>query len=260
MPLDEAPEFAPNPRATPGDNLPKSAQSIEAARETYKSIKAFLDSAIVIQDEETAQKAKLFLDRGNAAVADIEADLEREATPLRKIWMDCRAKFTPAIESFAKPIAELKARLRVFALAEEKRKLAILEEARRVAEVARLAALEAERIEREAKENASVGDCEAAVGTAIAKADAAFSEFKTADNTAARAYREATDTVIRGGFSRGIGLKDKKTLVVTDHMKAIGVLGMTDDIRDAILKGARAYKKLNQKLPDGVSEETNRTI
>lgn len=260
MSLDDTPEFDPNPRATPGGNLPKAAQSIEAARETYASIKAFLDSAIVIQDEETSAKAKLMLDRGRGAVADLERDMEAEATPLRKVWEDCRARFTPAIKAFAKPLDELRARMTAFALEQERKRKAALEEARRIAEVARLAALEAERIEGEAKENAAVGDLEAEVGTAIAHADVAFQEFKQADKAASVAYREANDTTIRGGFSRGVGLKDKKTLVLDDWQKAITALGLTDDIRDAILKSARAYKSLHKKLPDGVSETVERKI
>lgn len=260
MPLDDDLEFTPNPRAVIADNLPPADQSIEAARETYKSIAAFLKSAVVIQDEETAKQAKLFLDRGKSAVADVEHDMDAQAAPLRKVWMDCRARFTPVIESFAKPLAELRARMTAYALAEEQRRKAALEKARREAEELRLAAVEAERLERETKENAAVGDLEADVGAAIQQADEKFAEFKAADNAAARAYREAEDTTIRGGFARGVGLKDKKTLVLDDWQKAITALGCTDDITAAILKSARAYKSLHKKLPDGVSETVTREI
>jgi hypothetical protein len=263
MPLDDDLDFAPNPRAAVGDNLPKAAQSIEAARETYASIAAFLKSAVVIQDEETAKQAKLFLDRGLGAVADLEKDLDAEATPLRKIWMDCRAKFTPAIESFTKPLIELRQRMTVYALAEEAKRKAVLDAARLEAEKLRLAAMEAERMERETKDNASVGDLEADVGAAIQEADEKFAAFKAADNAAARAYRDAEDTTIRGGFARGVGLKTKKSLVVADHaaaMLALAALPLTDGIRDEIIKAARAYQKLNKALPPGVTEETERKI
>jgi hypothetical protein len=47
-------------------------------------------------------------------------------------------------------------------------------------------------------------------------------------------------------------------LVLESYGKAIKAIGPNDKIRDAILAAARDYRKLRGKLPDGVTETSER--
>lgn len=246
--------------AAAGHNNPPGP--IDGAREAYKALAEFLNSTPAIADADAAKEAKLFLDRTRLTIKDVEAASKAESAPLHEAWKASLAKYKPAIESLSRLLDELSARLTAYARAEEAKRIA-------EAEAKRLAALEAERLareaeakEQEAKENAAAGDCEANAGAAIAEADAAFAAFKKADHQARVAERDAS-VRIGGGFTRAIGLRTTKTLVLGDAPKALAALsanGVPEKIRDAILSAARAYHKLNGAWPEGVSEHEERKI
>ena len=259
---DDMPSFAP---AIPppakgsvlGDN--KAPTVFEFARDAYQALNKWLDDHPVIQTEIDASDGKLYLDRTKAALADVETAKTKESGPLYTAWKDCLARYAKPAESLTKLIDDLRKRLTAFALAEEaKRKKEAEEAAARLAEAERLAH-EAAAKEAEAKANAEVGEIGADVGGAIAAADDAFEGYLAA-KADAKAAEKATHVQIEGGFARNAGLRTKTILVLDDAAKAIAVLGITDDIREAILKSARAYKALNKKLPDGVSETKERSI
>ena len=239
-----------------GANNPPSA--IKMARDQWKAINVFLTDHPAIVGEDDARQAKLFLDRGKAAIADLEAARKAKADPLYTAWNAVNDAFRPAKTALDKIVALVAERLTVFIKAEEARRLAEAAEARRLAEEAERIAREAEAREKEAMENASVGEI-VDVGAATEEADAAFDAFKRANRQAAIAEIDS-HVKIGGGFTRAAGLRKKTTLVLDDATKAIAALGVTDDIRDGILKSARAYKALHKKLPDGVSETEERTL
>jgi hypothetical protein len=53
-------------------------------------------------------------------------------------------------------------------------------------------------------------------------------------------------------------MRTEKTLVLENYGRAIKAIGPNDKIRDAVLSAARDYRKLHGKLPDGVTEVTER--
>ena len=80
-----------------------------------------------------------------------------------------------------------------------------------------------------------------------------------ASREAARAERD-TRVRIGGGIGRVLTLRTGEVLSVTDWRAAINDIGLTQDIADAILKGARAYRKENGELPAGIARDTERSV
>lgn len=240
-----------------GHNNPPSA--IDDAVTCSRSLSAYLSDHPVIQTEDEARQAKLFLDRGTTTLSELDAAEKKETAPLYKTWKDAIAKYKPANEHLTRVIAQVKARLTAFARAEEDRLIAAAEAARKIAEEAERKAREAERAEAEAKENASLGEVGVDVGTAIEVADTTFDQFQRANRVAELAERDA-HVRIGGGFGRVSTLRTKETLILEDATKALAAIGITDKIREAILSGARDYRKLKGQLPDGVQATTERVI
>ena len=90
-------------------------------------------------------------------------------------------------------------------------------------------------------------------------ADEAFSAFERQSRFADRTEKD-TRVKIGGGFAASVGLRNSEVLQVDDALKAIVVIGVTERIREAILTEARAYRKANGRLPDGVSATTERKL
>lgn len=240
-----------------GHNRPPSA--IDDAQACSKSLSDYLAAHPVVQTEDDARKAKLFLDRGTNTLAELEAAEKKETAPLYKSWKAAIAKYKPATDHLTKIIDQVKARLTVFARAEEERRVAAAEAARKIAEEAERVAREAERVEAEAKENASLGEVGVDVGAAIETADTTFSQFERANRVAELAERDS-HVRIGGGLGRVSTLRTKETLVLEDAVKAIAETGVTEKIREAVLSSARDYRKLHGKLPTGVKATTERVI
>jgi hypothetical protein len=246
---DDMPSFAPASNSA-------AFTPLEIAEAAKRELAEWLDKHPSITDVDTARAAKLVFDRANASFADLERARNDETGPLHKAWQAAIAKFKPTIESFSKFITTLDGRMQAF-LREQKRKAdeAAAEAARIADEKIRLAR-EAEAKEREAVDDASQGVIDAGVAQATEEADRAFSEAEIASRTAARA-EAATKVRIGGGFSgRAMGLRAlPKVQILDDAVAAIGEIGVNDDIREAILKSARAFKKLHNRWPAGVHEE-----
>lgn len=246
-PLDEA----ENPRAKMGNNNPPS--KIDDARAAYKSLSEFLARVPAITDESTVAEAKLLDDRAQSTLKELEADRKKLADPLYAEWTAINARYKPARESLEKLAKELLARMMAYAKAEKAKREAEAAAAAKAAAEAERIAKEAEAAEREAIDNAKQGEF-TDVGAATEKADQAFAEFETASRFAKRAEKDTT-VRIGGGFGRARTLKTAKVLVVTDAAKAIEAIGLTDKIKEAILSGARDYRKTHDgALPAGVSE------
>lgn len=255
--MEDLPSIQPeNPRAVPGDNKPPGP--IDAARETYRALAKFLTDNPVIENEESAAAAKLVFDRVKGSLADLENAKATESKPLYDAWKAKIAEFANPIERVTKLFGELRARMTAYALAEEQKRLAIAAEKVRIAEEAEAKAREAERLEREAKEEAMAGVVVDVAG-AIAAADDAFDDFQRAARGAVVADRDS-HVKITGGVSRAAGLRKKTIVNIDDPAAVLAAVGMSDDIRDALIKSARAYKKLNGKWPAGVSTDEERSI
>ncbi|WP_089177285.1 hypothetical protein [Bosea sp. AS-1] len=247
---------ADNPRAVPGNNGPPDI--IDDAWSVYRSVAEWMEGAPVISDEATAREAKLFWDRAKAALDDLEQARDGRVRPLNTQVKEINAEFKKVSEPLGKLRQELQARMSAFALAEERRKAAEAAEARRILEEKEAAARAADAAERAAKEDAAVGVV-VDVGAAIGDADEAFAEYQAAQREAARAERDVKGR-IAGGFGRAFSVKTTELLTVVDPPAVIRswldrTEGVPDDLREAIVKSARLFRKTFGVLPAGVNVE-----
>ncbi len=240
-----------------GHNNPPSP--IDMAREAIKPLAAFLAGNPVIQDHAAAKEAKLFLDRVKATIGDLDAAKEAEAKPHHDAWKAALAKFKPATEYVTKLQGELKYRLGEYIKAEEAKRQAELEAARKAQAEAEAAAREAERLEFEAKQNADMGEVGVDVAKAIEEADEKFAGFQQASRFAAIAEKDAK-VRIGGGFGKVASLRTKDVWTLEDPAAALAAIGCTDGIREAILMAARQYHKLTGQVAAGCTLTKDRVL
>lgn len=263
----EAPiQSAPHSEApqTIGANNPPGP--INFASETMTALSAWMADHPVILTEEDARSARLFVDRAKAALEEMESERDAKVRPLNDQVSAINLTYKTLHNSdakkpgtFDKILSELKARLTKFLQAEEDKRVAAANEARRVAEKAEQAAREAEAKEAEALQNAQVGEVGIDVAEVTKEADQAFDTFQRASRFAQVAERD-TRVKVGGGFGPALGLRKKTTLVLDDPKIAFEAIGPTDKINEAILSSARDYKALRGKLPAGVSEVEERVL
>jgi hypothetical protein len=241
---------------TIGHNQPPDMT--QTATDTMGDISAFLSENPLI-DAAHAREAKLFIDRGKLAIQDLEAERELQVKPLNQQVQQINDHYRSPRELLKKVLNEIQGRLSSFLRAEEIKREAIAAEARRIAEVAEQAAREAERIERERLADAAVGEAGIDVAALTVEADTKFKEMEKAQRQAAIAERDAK-IKIGGGFGRALGLKTKEELKVVDAIKAVTAMSDNEGIHEAIIKAARSYRSLRNRLPPGVISETERKV
>lgn len=246
-----------NPRARAGGNNPPET-AIDRARNVFKDFSAFLTENPVIEAEPAAREAAEIVTRGKHMIAGLETERRKQTDPLNERVKAINATYKKPRDLIEKLTGEVSGRLTAFMRAEEAKRAAIAEAKRAAVEEAERIAREAEAREREAKENASLGEV-VNVSAAIVEADQAFDQFTKTGREAARAEK---DVPVRLGtdLGRTVSMKTKETLLVENWQQAIEAMGLTDNIRDAILTAARAYRKLHDKLPAGVTSQTERSI
>jgi hypothetical protein len=240
---------------------------IESGKIAMADLSRFLADNPVIQNEDQAREAKLFVDRTRATLGEIEdtrialvAPLNQKLGEINELYKSHHNTDSKKPGLFDKIFNELRSRLTAYANVEEEKRARIAEEARLKVEKAERLAREAEQRELAVKNDAAVGEIGVDVGAAIAEADGAFSDYGKAVREAQRAERNV-DVRIGGGFSgRALSMRTKETLILESYSKALKAIGPNDKIRDAILSAARDYRKLKGKLPDGVVAETTRAI
>lgn len=240
-----------------GHNSPPSA--IEDAQSAFTSLSAFLTDMPVVETEDQAREIKLHIDRASIIVKCLVDEREAETKPLYSAWQSAINKFKPSITNLERLVDVAKARLATFMRAEEDRRLCHAQAKRLEAEEAIRIAREAENAESEARDNASHGEC-VDIGAAIELADSTFAKAKKLDHQASIAERDANVRIGSAGLGRVASLKTKETLILQDPLKAIISIGVTQDIKEAILKSARAYRKLHNKLPAGIKIEQTRSL
>lgn len=240
-----------------GDNRPPDMAA--TAVDVAKSISAWMAENPVIQTEDSARDAKVWLDRGKLCVKDLEDERDGKVRPLNEQVQGINAYYRHPREALQKILTEISQRISRYIREEERKRVAAAAEARRIAEEAERRAREAEAAEQEALRSASAGELGLDIASHVVAADDAFHEAQVKARQAALAERES-HVKIGGGLSRAVSLKQKETLIVVDAVKAIKALGLTEDIKEAILRSARAYRKLKGKLPNGVESEMREEI
>jgi hypothetical protein len=254
----------PNPRAVIGNNQPPGA--LELAKPIAEELGKFLNEFPVIANEAESRAAKAIGDRFLLALKSMEEERDGKVRPLNERVAAINAEYHYWFNTNDKKpglwgtlVKELRIRLTNFARAEEQKRIAAAEAARKIAEEAKRKAKDAETVEREAAAEAAQGVCDTDFAGATERADAAFAEFRRADWAAQQAERD-TKVRIGGGFGKVATLRTAEVLAITDWAAAIEDIGLTQDIADAILKGARAYRKENGELPNGISRHEDRRI
>ena len=239
---------------------------IEMAQSIMHVLSEFMSEHPVIQTEEEARAAKPLIDRAKAAMDELESERDGKVRPLNDKVAEINAEYKAVHNTdpkrpgtFNKIFNELMLRIADYLRKEEQKRLAAAAEARRLQEEAERQAREAEQRERDALNNASAGEVGVNVAAVTQEADAAFETFERQSRFADRAERD-TKVKIGGGFATSVGLRNSEVLQVDDALKALVIIGTTERIRDAILTEARAYRKANGRLPEGVSATTERKL
>lgn len=254
----------PNPRAIIGNNACPSL--IDLAKPTITELGSFLNDYPVITNDDESRKAKEIFDRVTTTLKAIEDERDGKVRPLNDQVREINEGYHHVHNvNDKKPgiwdtlLRELRIRLSAFARAEELKRLAAAAAARAILEAAEAKARTAEAREREAAQDAAQGVCDVDFAGATEQADTAFSDFQRASRLAARAQRD-TKVRIVGGANNAISLRNHEILTVTDWKAAIEEMGLTDDIRDAILKSARSYKRNFNELPAGITSTFDRSL
>src|SRR5579871_5231880 len=230
-------DLTANPRAAIGHNQPPGA--IELAKPTIEELSRFLADHPVVSNEAEAREAKAILDRAVLALKGVEDERKAKVAPLNAELTAINGDYHRWHNANGKPgtwdtlLKELRIRLTRFAQAEEAR--------------------------RRAAADAAQGVCDVDIAAAAQEADEAFAQFQRAGRAAARAERDAK-VRIGGGFGKAATLRTAETLVIADVHAAIEDIGLTQDIADAVLKGARAYRRENGELPAGISATYEKRI
>ena len=240
-----------------GHNNPPSA--IDSVFSAAKDLSNWMAENPVIQQQEKAKQAKLLCDRSTVALEELEAERDASVRPLNTQVKGINEQYKVPKETLTRVVSELKSRLQGFIEQEEAKRKAEAAEKAQLAFEAEKKAREAWEREQEALANASVGEIDVDVAKVTTDAINAFSEYETSVREAKVAEKDA-HVKLGGGFGRAMSLKTKETLILDNALKAVEVIGVTDKIREAILSAARDYRRLNNRLPDGVSSITEKVL
>jgi hypothetical protein len=252
----------PNPRAVAGGNNPPATTTLEFATTAMDLMKAFLNDNPVIETGAQAEAAKIQIETARGCLAGMETERDAKVRPLNEKVADINGIYKAVSAPFKKVLDQVRERLTAYANAVEQERQRIADIKRRVAEAMIAKAIEAERLEQEAIENARQGEIDAGVAEKIVEADAAFAAASKANRQATVAEREADTVRIGGGHGRSLGMRTTTTLTLDDPIAAIKAMGgISEKTREAILSDARAWRKLNdQKWPAGVTAVETRGI
>lgn len=225
---------------------------LELSRDVAKSISEWMADNPNIPDEKAAREAKTQIDRAKLCIKDMEAERDGKVRPLNEKVASINADYRKPRSILNDLLAEMLGRVQDFVQQEERRRAAIAEEAARKAREAEEAALEAERLEKERLDDAANGEVGVDIASVIEKADDAFDTYQKAEREAIMANRDAR-VRLGGGFGRALSMREKEILDVVDAIAALTEMGATENIKQAILTSARAFRKIHNRLPNGIS-------
>ena len=240
---------------------------VEAGMDTAVALSRWLAEHPAILTEDHARDAKILLDRAKSSAGEVEDARKRETAPLNEQLAEINGRFkyihntdkkNPGI--LDKTVAQLAARMTDWLARLEAEKIRLAEIARKAFEEKERIAREAEAREKEAIDNARAGELGVDVTQEVVKANEAFKDFELAGRDLARAERDADRVKVGGGWHNAVGLKNKETLVLVSYAKAITAIGPHPKIEEAILSAAREYRKKHDALPDGVTATYERSI
>lgn len=240
-----------------GSNNPPD--QIDLTAYVLQELSAFLENKPVIQDHGDAKKAAELIKRGTIALRELNDSRDAQVRPLNTKVKEINTLFKAASDPLDKIIAQIKSRLTAHARAEEARRMAEAGAARQVALAAEKAAQEAAEREREAIENASMGEVGTGIGTAIQDTAAAEAEAAKAARAAVIAEKDSA-VRIATDFGKAVAMRNVETLVVDNATSAVLALWPNEKIRDAILSAARDFRRDHAKLPKGISARIDRRI
>lgn len=243
--------------AEAGHNNPPSM--IQSASEVIEAVSQWLMDHPVVETEVQARSAKVQIDRAKLCLKDMEEERGIRTAPVREQLAGINRDYKEPHTKLSSCLEYVEERLGEFIRAETRRREEEAARRREEAEAAKFAALEAERLEREAAENAAAGELGVDVVDATRQADSAFEAAVKAERQAIRAEKD-THVKIGGGFMRASSLRNKETLIVEDAVAALTQIGLTDGIKEAIVTAARAYRKLHDRLPDGIKQEIRQEL
>lgn len=232
---------------------------LELAREVTRNISEWFAENIGVSNADQAKQAKLQIDRAKLCLKDLEDERDGKVRPLNEKVLAINADYRAVKRPLDTLLGAMLSDLNNFVKAEEQRRIDAAIEAQRIADEAEQKAREAERIERELLSNAAQGEVGIDIAATTLEADRAFAEFEKAKRSAIRA-EEGQTVIIRGGLGKGIGLREKEVLTVDDPLAAITEMGLTDNVQQAIITAARAYRRLNKRLPSGISATIERRV
>lgn len=232
---------------------------IEFCAETVKDIGAWMAENPVIETEDKAKEAKTYVDRSRLALKDLEDERTGKVGPLNDQVRAINGTYRRPREELDIALNLLLERINVYIQAEEERRRIVAEEARRAVEAAEAAAREAERIEREALDDANSGALDSDSVGATIEADRKFKEYEKATRVAARAEKDQS-VKIGGGFTRRLSQRTKEELILIDIMAAIKDIGIDENLIEAILTAARVFRRTTGRLPNGVESTKTRKL
>lgn len=230
---------------------------IDTAGDVTSQLNIWMTDNPVIETEDKAHDAKILIDRAKLCFKDLDDERTKRVRPLNLQVDEINASYRAPRGILLRVTQELLNRVTSYLGKEEAKRIKAAEEARKKAEEAEQAARDAEAREAERLDDARHG-AEVDVAAAAKDADEAYQEYRVADRAALRAERESKVRV-GGGFSRSLSLRNKETLVVTDHIAAIEAIGLNLDLVGSIIKSARAYRTIHGKLPPGIESKIERS-
>jgi hypothetical protein len=232
----------------PGSNSPGMVTTVLL---TADEINEWLKEHPVIETEEDARAGKMLIDRAVLGEQDMEDERFARQRPHLDTVERIREEYREPKRILQTVLKVLKGRTDAYLVAETAKREAAAAEAARVAEELERAARNAERIEQDALGSVDSGELGVDIQAVVVEADDAFARYERAAREAARAERE-TKVKIGGGFRRSLGLRRTADIQVVDAVAAIRAVGLSDSIRDAIIKAARVYHREIGEYPPGV--------
>jgi hypothetical protein len=248
--------------AMQGHNLPPSP--IDYAREAMSDLANFLTETPVIQTPEQAKQGALFVERSRKTLQDLDDARKSEVSPLNERVKGINEQYRSVSGPMDNVLSELRRRLTDYTAREEARRIHAAELARQAAADAEMEARRAEEAEREAKQNATLGEI-VNVAAAINEATQTFSDYARADRAAQLAESQTHVRLSSQLGGKALSLRTTETLVLIDAFAAAqSILGssipLSDKLRDALLSAAKEFRKSYGMLPGGVKSETKRSI
>jgi len=229
------------------------------ANEAAKDLSDWMAENPVIETHDAARDAKNQIDRAKICLKELDDERDGKVRPLNEKVREINLYYKSPRSVLERVSEELANRFGGFLRAEELRRIEAANAARRIAEENEYKAREAERVEQEALRNAAAGELGIDTKAVVVEANDAFRDHERSQRAAELADRE-TKVKIRGIFGRASSLRDKETLTIIDPLLVMATTGANEEIIKQLKSLAKAYRKLHNRLPDGVEATIEREI